>query len=731
MVLTFIKCALFAAALWIGWSRFHRELSRGALAALLVLAAACALAADTASRLLPPLTDEVVLTALGEGREEAEGTEVFLAGCTVDGREYSSGRSLKITDGHWFWSGESCCWRPEADVRRPDGVTRSVSLQIPVGRSRALNFEGAACRGKVEIRTAEGVRTADTYSRDGSAVAAELGGSADAVLARDQARRLALYAALFLPLYGGTAACVLSAVRDPARMRRRLKKHAGVLACGGISLAAFLLMVYYADRTSLWLDELYQVYFTKGSLGKALCHCLNLEERSTPLALLCATLWYRVAPYGERWLMLPSMLLSALAAFFTGLAGNRIQGRCCGVFAAAFTAFSATVWLNSAYEYRAYPYFVFFSALTLYCYILRNERQGIGRGALFSLSLTALAMTHYFGMIACAGYFAADLWLLWRRRISWKMGFVYVLPGVCSILWLLAVMGRAAQAAAATLWYELPGIAQVDGLLRFLCGYSAPVYGLALLGTVFPVGRGLRALGSGDGTEGFRAPFYRGFAVWTGAFPIALLVFYGHVVNSESTMWSERYFMYLMPFAYLLAALAGDWLLSAAAKKAGAGERMRGAVCLLACLVLAVNCVGRISSATSRSLADAGSDTTRSSEPYREAADWLYTRTDDIFNPDTLVFVRRGWMVADGWSEYYITRQGRRDALKTATQGKTTEESLRPYNRIYLQYDSAGTTPYMQALLDRDYVLTEDHADIGIRVYDRRQGGELPGEVAQ
>lgn len=731
MVLTFVKCAIFLAALWIGWIRFHRELSRGALAALCVLAAACSLAADASSRLLPPLTDEVVLTALGESREEAEGTEVFLAGYTVDGREYSSGRSLKIADGHWFWSGESLCWRPETDGRRPDGVTRSVSLRIPVGRSRTLNFEGAPCRGRVEIRTAEGVRTVDTYSADGSAVAAELGGSPGAALAWDQARRLALYAVLFLTLCAGAAACVLGVARDPARARRWLGKHAGALACGGISLAAFLAMIYYADRTSLWLDELYQVYFTKGSLEKALGHCLNLEERSTPLALLCAALWYRVAPYGERWLMLPSMLLSALAALFTGLAGNRIRGKCCGVLAAAFTAFSATVWLNAAYEYRAYPYFVFFSALTLYCYILRNERQGIGRGALFSLSLTALAMTHYFGMIACAGYFAADLWLLLRRRVSWRMGLVYALPGACSILWLLAVMGRAAQAAAATLWYELPGLAQVDGLLRFLCGYCAPVYALALLGAVFSVGRGILAPGGGAGAADSWEPFYGGFTVWTAAFPIALLVFYGHVVNSESTMWSERYFMYLMPFVYLLAALAGDGLLSAAAKRAGAGERARGTVCLLIGLILAVNCVGRIAAATSRSLADAGSDTTRSSEPYREAADWLYTRTDDIFNPDTLVFVRRGWMVADGWSEYYITRQGRRDALKTATQGKTTEESLRPYNRIYLQYDSAGTTPYMQALLDRDYVLTEDHADIGIRVYDRRQGGELPGEVAQ
>lgn len=729
MILTLAKCALFLAVLWAGWIWLRKKLSRGMLLLLCILTAAFSLAADGVSRLLPPLTDEVSLTALGEKREEAEGTEVFLAGCTVDGRVFLSGKSLEITDGHWFWSGETCCWRPETDIRRPEGVTRTVSLRIPVGRSRTLNFEGAPCRGMVEIRTDGGVWAADTYSESGSVITAELGSSGSAALIRDQLRRLAVYAAVFLPLSAGTGACVRWAGRDPKRAGRWLKRYGGALACGGAALAAFALMVYYADRTSLWLDELYQIHFTKGSLAKAFQHCLDLEERSTPLALLCATLWYRIAPYGERWLVLPSMLLSALAAFFTGLAGKRIQGECCGIFAAVFTAFSTTVWLNSAYEYRAYPYFVFFSALTLYCYILRNERRGIGWRLLFSLSLTGLAMTHYFGMIACAGYFAADLWLLRRRRISWRMGVVYVLPGISSILWLLAVIGGAAQASAATLWYDLPGLSQIDGLLRFLVGYCAPVYALLLLGAVLSLRRCLRRSGGEEDAPWSR--FCRGFILWMISFPIALLVFYGHVINSASTMWSERYFMFLMPFVYLQAALAADDLLSAAVKKTGMGARTRGTVCLLAGLALALNCVFLISAATSRSLADAGSDTTRSAEPYREAADWLYTQSDDIFNPDTLVFVRRGWIVADGWSEYYITRQGRRDPLRIATQGKTTEETLRPYSKIYLQYDSAGTTPYMQALLDKDYVLTEDHADIGIRVYVRKTGGEPPEEVAQ
>lgn len=51
--------------------------------------------AGAVSGLVPPLRDEVTLTALGERREGASAEEIVLTGFTVDGKEYVSGKDLE------------------------------------------------------------------------------------------------------------------------------------------------------------------------------------------------------------------------------------------------------------------------------------------------------------------------------------------------------------------------------------------------------------------------------------------------------------------------------------------------------------------------------------------------------------------------------------------------------------------------------------------------------------
>lgn len=711
------RWALLLALLAAGWIAFRGKLPRRRLFLLSCLAAVFALGANAASRALPPLTEPVTLTALGEARAESDGTEVFLDGYTIDGAVSLSGKALEITEGRWFWNGESYGWRPETDSRQPGGLTRPVTIQVPVGRERALNFRGSPAGGLVEVSGAGERRTADTYSEDGASVSVSLGRSGSAALLRNELRALALYAVVLLALSGGAALCLRLFLEDPRRGRALLDKHAGTLSYAALALVTLVLMFCYADRTSLWLDEMYQIYFTKGSLTHALRMCLELSERSTPLALLCSTLWYRMAPYGERWLLLPAMALSAASVFLSGLIGEKVRGRCCGAFAAIFTAFSTTIWLNAAYEYRAYPYFVFFSVLTLYCYVLRCRRPDLGRSLLFSCSMLGLVMTHYFGMIACAEYFLADLWLLRKKRIPVRMGMVYALPGFSSLLWLFAVRGAAAGASAD--WYALPDFAQIRELLLFLCGNQTVVYGLFLLGAALFAAGLLRQGGPGARSGGpFQWDgFFQGFCLWMIGAAVGLMLVYGRIINTRSTMWSERYFMFLIPFALLLTALGGESLVSLAA--ADRRIPVKRATCLFLGGLLSLNCLSLISSATSSSLAAAGTDSTRCSEPYREAADWIYSQ-DDIFDPGTVIVVRRGWVVESGWNEYYVTRQGRRDPLNTTTQGRVGDEELRSYQKVYLLHDAAGTTPRVQAILDDAFTLTQDLPELGLRVYERK-----------
>lgn len=135
---------------------------------------------------VPPLTDQVTLTALGEKQAEASGVEVYLDGFTVDGKQYSAGENLKIESGHWFWNGDAYCWRIETDFRQPDGMNRTIEVSIPVGAERTLDFQGDIWRGFVEIASVEGTQIFDTYSEVGQVVSVSIGSSQTHMLVLDQ-----------------------------------------------------------------------------------------------------------------------------------------------------------------------------------------------------------------------------------------------------------------------------------------------------------------------------------------------------------------------------------------------------------------------------------------------------------------------------------------------------------------------------------------------------------------
>lgn len=199
-----IKILLLLAVLLLEYCLFRKKLQKKTLVALGALTLVCAFAANGAAKMVPPLTDTITLTAMGQGREEAKGTEIFLRGYTIDGEKSLALEDLQISDGHWYWHGNMYCWRPESDERQPDGVTESVELKIPVGWNRTLNFQSAIYRGEVQIETAENTWVIDTYSEENGEIAAQIGRSSTASLIWNQILRLEVYTALLAIYFGVT-----------------------------------------------------------------------------------------------------------------------------------------------------------------------------------------------------------------------------------------------------------------------------------------------------------------------------------------------------------------------------------------------------------------------------------------------------------------------------------------------------------------------------------------------
>lgn len=702
-----IKLLLLLVLAFTGWKQFRGRMSKATTASLGVLILLSAVLANVISGFVPAVRDQITLTAQGKGCTNAKSTEVYLEGYTIDGETFLGGESLVIKEGHWFWSGERYAWRPETDIRQPEGITRTVVLKIPVGWNRTLNFAGHPWRGVVEIDSGTKTWNVDTYSKDDSTISVEIGRSETAALILNQARRLTAYAVLLVLFFAAITKVVGVYLHSPPQFALWRKGTTEKLICLGIAVITFALMLCYADRTSLWNDEMFQVAFSNGSLSEALHYCLTTREASPPLFDLFATFWYRIAPYGEKWLLLPSVVAAAFSVFFAGLIGEKVYGEYGGILSSIFCAYIPALWNNVAFEFRMYPFFVLFSFLTFYSYIRRNEHLCCKSIVAFGLSMAALAMSQYFGMIACACLFCSDVYLLWRKKTDKRVISSYFIPGALSLIWLIAVYRVATKytgTKAAISWYGIPNIQSVKDLFLYLVGGHTLTYILLLLGI---------ALALVCFLEKRENAFEWGTYYWEyAAINLLTLIFglfiYGNITTSKTTLWTNRYFLFLLPHICVILTGAVYFLLL---KNEQIPKRLKRAVCLAAAMGLAFNCLITVRNTTA--------------EPWRESADWLYTQTNYIFNEDTVILNLIGDECTEGWIDYYVTQKGRRDKLDIESTWGLSSAELRSLiqrkNRVYVAYPHGSVSAWIETMLTEEgYKLSEKNQQVKVNTYVRK-----------
>lgn len=672
----------------------------GVFAVLTVLAA---LAANFMTNKLPPLADEVTLTALGERREEAVLEEIFLDTYTIDGHVYYPGKSLQIDEGKWFWIGETYAWRIETDERRPEGVTRSITARIPVGWSRTLDFRGGIWRGFVAVTVNGNETIADTFSEDGSTVSVPLGRSKATKLIWNQVRYLALYAVLMLAWFFVGISVGQYAVHQPERYKCWMGRNKGKLCYAVIALVAFSLMLHYADMYSLELDELIMIKFAGDGFKSAIEKCLDLRDGAPPLYAIFTCLWYQIVPYGEKWLLLLPILVTALSIYIIGLAGESLAGRWGGFLAACMMGFSTTVWGYSGLSFRCYPFVFFFSTVCLYSFIQKNiSAERSGWLIIYSLSLLGIGMTHYFGMMLCGLYFLADLYLFFKKKVSWRSGCAYLFPGTVCVVWVGLVFRTVLKnggTGTSFTYAPIPTAQHISKLLHLLTGNYEVAYWLLVLAFAYAIALFWRRR-SGVKDELWFYQIFLASAVLT---IVGLLYIYGNFINQKSTLWLERYFILLIPQITILCALTVESLFP----HKNAKIQMRTANLFLA-LLFVFNAVS------------VGSSSKSEKYIYREAANWLYTQSDNIFTPGTIVVTTMGGWELEAWIHYYVERQGRRDPIHIERPWDLTAEMLLSYDTIYLYRDIYSVEQWLQSALDENYSLQADLPEIQMSVYVRK-----------
>ena len=699
-----IYILLAAVALFINYNFFKNKLSKKRIVYLAALIVCFSFFAKYIVNFIPPLTDQITLEALGGKQEEAKGMEVYLNGYTIDGRKFSAGEFLQIESGHWFWSGERYCWRPETDSRQPDGLTRSIVLHIPVGWERTLNFSGEVWRGKVEVITQNEARIIDTYSVDSIEKQVWIEKSSTQKLILNQLRYLGIYGVALLAFLATLVIIIQKALDNPKHIKLWQKQNSGKLIYAGIAIITACLMIYFANGFTFWNDELLQIGIST-DMTQAIQACLKMYDATPPLFTILHTLWYRICPYGERWLQLITIFPIMISIYLIGIIGEHLRDKIFGVISAVILATSTTIWTEAAYNLRAYSFVIFFSLIMLYCFVMQNEKVGTKWKLGFAFSMTFLAMSHYFGILLCAEFFFADLYLIITKKKSWGNIWSYTVPGGIVFVWLIAVFKVTLQTKSLesiASWYPIPGFNQIRSMLQFLSGNLEISYWILMFGIAIAI---VQLINNKNQIFSWSI-FYKILPAYIILGTFICMVFYGNIINQKSTMWQGRYFLILIPYVCLLSAGA-IYECQSVIIKLNKNYILSLSVPLFVSIVLSLNCLASIAVV--------------SVPQTKAAADWLYSQSNYIFNDSTLIITTMDEGAKNGWNNYYLTRQGRRDNLKIFSQYSVElKDEIEKYDRIYLYYYHEEPIDYIAQELNEKYILESNYSNISMSVYKRK-----------
>lgn len=664
-----------------------------------------ALIAGAISSQVPSLADEVTLTAMGTGEKGTSGVdEVYLSGYTVDETQYIPGQDMKVVSGKWFWNGEKYCWRLETDSRQPDGVTREVTVEIPVGKERTLEFAADKWRGAVQISSGGNTWIVDTYSDTAFTQSEPIGSSSSSMLLVNALREVAV----FTIILGAFLVCFFYVLRyaekKPDEFSEWVNRNSGKLIYAAIAIFTFFFMVRYAGNDSLWGDELIEVEIMNHSIADALGFNLRMRDATPPLFNILAVLWYQIAPYGEQWILLISIIPSVLSIYLIGCISEKLSGKYAGICSSIFMATATSFWVKGAYELRSYGMLVFFITLTILFYYKSLKTENRFNKVIYSILLACVAMTHYFGMLILGMCFISDLILLIVKKVNIKRGLVYIFPALVTVGWLCAVFFvtlRNKKPEEIASWFPVPEIEHIQGMISYITGYQEYVYTIFMICAAIILFSFTTKKLSLLSLENYMYLFCVGTVVTV----FAILVVYGNFVNQKSTMWADRYFSILFPFAMIICGYIGNWV---QAKFGGAG--IKNGICLGIFLILFFECVPQVQKYSA-------------DQPYREVADWIYTKTNYIYDDSTLIYVTCADDSASAFNQYYISRCGKRDKLNVLPMYWRNEEGESLTASDLLEYDTIIAFDMNGAIKStipaESYKILEQENSLKVTVYQK------------
>lgn len=465
-----------------------------------------------------------------------------------------------------------------------------------------------------------------------------------------------------------------------------------------IALIGMGIMCLYADKRSLWMDDIAQI----NMCGQDnFFEYLLSHDNNPPLSHFITYIWLYIAPYGTAWIKLPSILFVTVGAIFLAESGRRLYGDLCALIICAFAISSSGIIELAAYVVRPYGLLFGLMSVILYCYIERNLYEfGWSRVVVLGLCMTGALYTHYFAVLSIFVMFCFDCYLIKKKTISWKCLVSYLISGGAFLPWFIYTAQNYYEKLQ-TFWASIPTFYDMIGMVRTMLGNNKFSFALLIIIVI-----GIIFLRIRKKEYDIREDIVFSFLL---QIVIVLLIpyVYSRWINPDGSIFVSRYFVTIAPCIFLIMGIGVNYIVSYLNLKFSMKELLN-VLCIALCISIFYD-----------NFCYTYTTQSQVKEPYEEMADYIMAQ-EDIYNENVAVY-NTGYSMQYGW-DYYLTHNGERQGKNSFFNNQISSiDVLSGIERVYVCKLHKNMSSTTKEILQTYFQLSYTDSESGVEVWDRIQ----------
>lgn len=494
-----------------------------------------------------------------------------------------------------------------------------------------------------------------------------------------------------------------------------------------ISVISIIIMTYfmikYASTQSFWEDELkWTIGFFDGLRITEMIHKLLESGYNLPLFYLIMYPIYQIAPFGEVFLLIPSIIFIIIGIIIVAKIGKKLGEPFLVCIVILLLCTSKTLLISCAWEFRPYALLFCNSALVLLTFINKINEPTKKNIIIYGICSILLLYTHWFGALLLALYGLIDMILFFRKKskIDWIIS--YIIAGVAFIPWMY-LMFKTHTNDLTNYWAWVPQLTTPFNSIYYLLGESK------FLLTVFAIGC-LLIVGS-FGYNLLKKKSEKKQNIWllillSIIWVFTIIVIYSIYINPNGSLYVLRYFIVILPHLFLITSYSyikvADIIIDQLKNKKSKiiMNYTLKIISLITVIILGVFSYN-LSIASAKSVY----------EPYREASEYLNSDKGIYSNESILITLSD-----DAWIKYYFIK---RNYPKPYNFAKINNENififyqdnentfelieglslLNSYNTIYVLRSRNDFSAELYTFLNNNFKLERDIPDLKMMIYKK------------